>query len=199
MSDTKRIGVEVDEQLWQEFREEVKRRKGRTSGVLASELENAIRQYIYTGEDRDTSDLLREIEERTRRIENHVGGVNSDGGADTSDAPEHTHAPTPSPPEEKPAANAATEKKIRYLAACVRERVAGGRDKDFREVPKDVLRDVVKDEYGFRSDTAKRYVDQLRDHFGLVDHPTAGPLLVTPDRREELLQQDASDTLEDLE
>jgi hypothetical protein len=81
----------------------------------------------------------------------------------------------------------------------VRERVTGDRDKSFSEVSKDALRETVKSEYGFRSDTAKRYVDELRDHFGLVDHPTAPPVLVTPDRREELLQQDASDTLEELE
>jgi len=201
MSDTKRIGVEVDEKLWQEFREDVKQRKGRTSGVLASELENAIRQYIYTGENRDSADLLREIEERTRRIENRVGGVNGDGGATPSEPETHTHAPPETTADvvtDKPASNAATDKKVAYLAAEVRDRVAGGRDKDFREVPADVLREVVKEEYGFRADTAKRYVDRLREHFGLVEHPTADPLLVTPARREELLQTDADDTFAEV-
>lgn len=75
----------------------------------------------------------------------------------------------------------------------------GNSDGEIREAPADALREVVKDEYSFRSDTAKRYVDRLEEFFGLVDHPEADPLLVTPERREELLEKYASDTLEDLD
>lgn len=200
MTDREKIGVRVDAELWEAFREDVKARKGQTRGVLGDEVESALRQYLSDDTAATVEDRLRRIERDVTRIADAQGLATADGGTDTSEGEIHTHAPSrvDAAADEKPAANAATDKKVSYLAAEVRDRVAGGRDKDFREVPIDVLREVVKDEYGFRADTAKRYVDRLREHFGLVEHPTADPLLVTPARREELLQADADDTLAEV-
>ena len=83
-----------------------------------------------------------------------------------------------------------------YLAGCVLdEEVPHERELDM--IPRETLVSVVKDEYGFRADTAKRYVDSLIDYFDLKDHTNNDALLVTEDRRAEILRQEADEQLED--
>lgn len=189
MTDGVQPGTEVDPAVWEAFRKEVKRRRGGVRGHIRTELENALRDYIHGGDATPN-----EINERLQRIEAAVGAAGTDGGADTFEPAEHTHTPGEKIPDKKPAANAATDKKLRYLTGCVHEEVG----KDFLEIPESLLRDVVKSEYGFRSDTAKRYVEQLTDELGLVDHPRADPLVCTPNRREELLNEHADEELDTL-
>jgi hypothetical protein len=192
MSDRTQIGPTVDAGLWREFRENVKERMGHTRGALGDELENAIREYI-----RDESRPVdRRVEKRLARIEEAVGAAPTDGGTDTVDAGEHTHAPSRLDVTEKPSANAATDKKVAYLAECIREET--GSD-DPQELPRSLLVDVVKDEYGFRSDTAERYVGRLVDHFDLRDHPTADPLLVSETRYREIVEQEREQRKDDVE
>ena len=189
VSDTVQPGTEVDAALWKQFREEVKRRRGGTRGHLRNELENAIRGYIHGG-DATPGD----IDERLQRIEAAVGAAPTDGGTHAPSEQEHTHTREPTP-DTKPPSNTATEKKVAWLAKCVRDEHAG----DFQEVARPKLVSVVKDEYGFRSDTAKRYVERLVDHFGLVDHPQNDTVLVTEDRREELIAQRREELREDVD
>jgi len=149
------------------------------------------------------SDTLREAvleytdKDRFARIEDKLDRALAlaDGGTDTSCAGEHTHAPQ-STVDEKPSANAATEKKVRYLAECVIESEVPN-SRELKQVPRDTLREIVEDEYGFRSDTAKRYVAGLVDHFDLVDHPTADPLLVSEAERENILADRRDETAEE--
>jgi len=192
MSERVQVGARVDAQLWERFREDVQERKGQTRGVVGDELENAIREYL-----RDESRPVdRRVEKRLARIEEAVGAAPTDGGVDTFDADEHTHAPSRLDVTEKPPANDATDKKVAYLAECVRERT--GSD-DPKELPRSLLVETVKDEYGFRSDTAKRYVEHLSDQFDLRDHPTADPLLVTDERYQELVEQERNQRRDDAE
>jgi hypothetical protein len=179
VSDSVQPGTEVDAAVWDQFREEVKRRRGGTRGHLRTELENAIRGYIHGG---DTTPA--DVDERLQRIEAAVGAAPTDGGTHTATQPEHTHTRSPTPTE-KPASNTATEKKVAWLAKCIRDNHGA----DFLEIPRPALVETVKDEYGFRSDTAKRYVGHLIDHFDLVDHPQNDTILVTEGRREELIAQ----------
>lgn len=185
MSERKKIGVRVDKTLWEEFRDDVERRHGQTRGVLSSELENAIRNYLYYGEDRTLTEQFAEFNERLQRVEGAVGAAEGDGGADTFEPPAHTHTPSTPTPTEKPAANTATEKKVAWLAECVRDEYGG----DIQEVTREVLIRVVKAEYSFRSDTAKRYVDRLVEYFGFVNHPENDTVLVTEDRQAELIER----------
>jgi hypothetical protein len=188
MSDRKRISPRVDADLWQEFRDSVEERKGQTRGVLGDELENAIRQYLG----KHQSPALTRMDKRLNRIEQEIGAAPTDGGVDTVSGDEHTHAPSRLNPDEKPAANAATEKKVAYLAGCVLdEEVPHERELDM--IPRDTLVSVVKDEYGFRADTAKRYVDSLIDYFDLKDHPHNDTLLVSEDRHAEILRQEVDE------
>jgi len=180
MSEKKQVGLRVDASLYEEFKEDVKDRRGRWQGVAGEELENAMRDYLYSEFSAPAGPDGSDFDRRLSRVENELGIGATDGGVATpSDADPHTHAPT-----ERPAANSPTDKKTAWLAECVRDHLSG----EFEEVSKSALQDVVKEEYGFRSDTAKRYVSELVDHFGLVDHPNHDTIYVTPDRREEIIE-----------
>lgn len=178
MSDGVQPGTKVDAELWDRFREEVRRRRGGVRGHLRTELENALNAYIQGGEPTPT-----EIDARLQRIEAAVGAASSDGGTDTFDSNSHTHAPPPTV-DKKPPANAATEKKVAYLAACVRE----DHGETFGSIKRSELIEIVKMEYGFRSDTARRYVDQLIEHFDLREHIKTNEILVTQEEYEKMVE-----------
>ena len=183
MSDRVQPGVKIDARLWEQFRNEVKQRSGGIRGHVRSELETALRLYIA-----DESEVSAvQVNRRLGRIESELGIASADGGADTLGAESHTHAPSGYDPETdgKPSANASTDKKVAYLAAQIEADVG----ENFEEITRTKLKDTVKDEYGFRKDTAKRYVERLVDHFDLVDHPTIDPLLVTQAKRETIIEQ----------
>jgi hypothetical protein len=191
MSDRVQIGVEVDREVWERYREWVDSKHGKTRGVLGDEVENALRKQI--GE--EITPGVARIESRLARIESEIGATAADGSGATVESDEHTHAPSRLDTDKKPAANAATEKKVAYLAECVRNsEVPNG--SELAMVPRDTLVSVVKDEYGFRSDTAKRYVESLIDHFDLKDHPHNDKILVSEDRHTEILRQEADEQLE---
>lgn len=193
VSDGVQPGTEVDEELWSRFREEVKRRKGGVRGHLRTELENALRGYIHGGDATPA-----EIDARLQRIEAAVGAAGTDGGTDTFEASEHTHAPEPTVAE-KPPSNAPTEKKVQYLAHRLREDHTIYED-EAAELPKAMLRNVVKDVYGFRRDTAKRYVSELIDVFGLSNHPDPDvDLLVTEPKRQTILDEQREQIDSDLD
>jgi len=193
MTDRQKVGVYVDAELWERFRDNVEERKGQVRGVLGDEVENALREYLRT----DSTPTEERIEKRLARIEQAVGAAGTDGGTDTRSAAD-THTREPSVTE-KPPANAATEKKIAYLAHRFRE----ANDFDPSEaamVPRRMLRELVKDEYGFRRDTARRYVGELIDRFDLRDHPDPdADTLVTEARFEELLADQRSDADAELD
>lgn len=201
MSDKVQLGLRVDRKLYERFKERVLERRGRWQGVGGDEMENAIRHYLRFGADKPLPDQLAEFNARLERIEGAVGTAEADGGVDTSSEQSYTHTPQ-STPTERPDPQAATERKVRWLAECVIDEVVP-KSKELDSVPKDTLRDIVKDEYGFRSDTAKRYVDELIDHFGLLEHPTADGIYVSEamqetiiERKREQAREEATEKLE---
>jgi len=189
MADKKQIGVSVDEELWRKFRQDVKERHGGVRGALGHEVENAIRQYLAENHDPDMADRLRRIETVVMRMQDHMDMTPADGGTDLRSAETHTRAP-----DEKPDHHAPRDKKVAYLVAQLRDDMNGIPD----ELPKAQLREIVKEEYGFRSDTAKGYVDELRESLGLVGHPRVDHLLVTPERRTEIVEEYTDAELDDL-
>jgi len=66
--------------------------------------------------------------------------------------------------------------------------------RELESVPADTVRELVVDAYGFRSDTAKRYVEMLKEEFGLVAHPHNDCVLVTEDKRESLIRDGMEDS-----
>ncbi len=192
MSDEVQPGTKVDADLWRAFREEVNRRRGGTRGHLRNELEQALRAYIQAG-DATPAD----IDARLQRIEAAVGAAPTDGGATVSDAEDtHTHRHRDPPRhdsiDERPHVKASRDDKVAWLVGCVIDEFTA----DFAQISKSSLRDIVKDEYGFRSDTAQEYVDELIDHFELVTHPQHDALLVSNDKRRSIIAQDADETLD---
>jgi len=191
MADRVKVGPRVDKQLWREFRENVKQRKGQTRGVLGDELENAIREYLRQ-EERPVDSR---IEKRLARIEEAVGAAPTDGGRTLSDADEHTHTRTAVEVDEKPAANAATEKKVAYLAGQLK----ADRSDGLQAASRNEIIELVKTEYGFRADTAKRYVERVVDFFEFTTHPANDDLYVTPEYREEIIERLREDAKEDAD
>lgn len=187
MSDHVQIGPEVDRDVWNQFRERVAERHGTVRGNLGTELENAIQFYEQFGPDGSLPGQLAEMQTQLDRIERATGAVPADGGTHTFHT-EYTHTRDSAHPDEKPAPNTPTEKKVRWLAECVRDEVAPT-SREFGQVPRSTLRDVVKEEYGFKSETAQRYVSNLVSHFDLVNHPTNDAILVTHEERERLVEE----------
>jgi len=56
---------------------------------------------------------------------------------------------------------------------------------------RETLRDVVREAYGFRRDTARRYVEELREYFDLLEHPEDPERLRTRERLEADLDRQA--------
>ena len=187
MTERTQIGPAVDAKLWERFRQDVKARKGTIRGNLGNELDRALREYLKDG----GNPTERKIEERLARIEEAAGLSPADGGTLSLADETHTRAePEPTPtPNEKPSPNAATDKKVRWLAEqLIQQEVP--KTREIEQVPRDTVRDLVIDTYGFRSDTAKRYVEMLVDEFGLVSHPHTDKVLVTLEKREEIIRDD---------
>jgi len=190
MSDRVQIGPNVDRDLWEQFRKDVQERKGQVRGVLGDELENALRQYLSENNELTSDERYQRIEAKLGRIENHVGVATSDGGAALQTDETHTHAPSrvEAATESKPPANSATEKKVAYLAeSLIDQEVPNTRE--IKSIPEAAIIDLVKDEYGFRPDTAKRYVDEVAEQLSLRDHPVADGILVSEDKREQLIAE----------
>jgi len=199
MTDRVQIGPEIDRRVWQRFRNHVEDKHGKTRGCLGDELENAIRHYINFGTDKPLTEQLDEFNQRLQRIEGEIGTAEADGGYTHSDAGHtHTRSQTVVVPDSKPAANSATEKKVAYLADELLEREVP-QTREFDSIPRDKIRDLVKDVYGFRKDTAKRYVEAVVEHFELTEHPTVDGILVTETKRAEIIQDMTDDRMEDLD
>jgi hypothetical protein len=195
MGNTVQPGTEVDEATWQQFREEVERRRGGTRGHIRNELERALTAYIQGGDATPA-----EIDARLQRIEAAVGAAPTDGGeaatapqsADTHTDIEQTQT-QPAEIDEKPDPKSTRDRKIAYLAGCIQEYTCD----DFETISEDDIIEIIRDEYGFRADTTKTYLEDLIDHFELVDHPLMEdtPLLVTEKKRDAILGAEAEKEL----
>jgi len=183
-------GGRVSKATYDRFREFVRRHHGSVRGNLGAELEKAMEDRMDAS---NNGDPITRIENDVATIKAMLAGEDDGTEADGGEA-----APTPSEPEYthtrgdgKPAANAPTEKKLAYLA----DQLTGSSGR-LDLIPEEKLRNTVKSEYGFKSDTAKRYVDRLVERFDLVDHPDASAdVLVSQERRRELLEEEADDKL----
>jgi hypothetical protein len=191
MTDRVQPGTEIDEEVWKEFREEVARRRGGTRGHIRNELENALRAYSQAGDATPG-----QIDARLQRIEAAVGVAPTDGGSTASEAQDtHTDDSETERLDERPRAKASRSKTIQWLVQCVNDWDSARDD----ELPRERVISLVKDEYEFRSDTAKMYVERVIDHFDMVEHPTAGKsIMVTKERRDEINAALAEEEIEEM-
>lgn len=183
-------GGRVSKATYDRFREFVRRQHGSVRGNLGTELEKAMEDRMDAA---NNGDPIARIENDVATIKAMLAEgdqpIDADGGeaAPTRSEPEYTHTRG----DGKPPANAPTGKKLAYLA----DQLTGSSGR-IDLIPEDKLRNIVKSEYGFKSNTAKRYVDRLIERFNLVEHPSAdADVLVSTDRRRELLDGEAEGKL----
>lgn len=192
MSDRVQVGVEVDAELWEELRNDVRERKGKVRGVLGDELDNAIQHYLYNGPDRSTPQQLNDIEARLNRIEGAVGVEATDGGLDTSTTAEDTHTPDQSD-NDKPHQNTGRKKKIEWLAAEYRRQYANDNDTLYKATAGNV-KDLIDEEYAFaEEERTANYVSDVLDELGMVQHPKWDHRHVTEERYQEIVEEMEAD------
>ena len=74
----KQIGVRVNKQLWNEFRQDVRDRRGGIRGHLKTEVNNALRSYIEGSKGGDLTDRVRRLEDNVEDIADGVGTLLED-------------------------------------------------------------------------------------------------------------------------
>lgn len=67
-TNSKQIGVRLDSEVWQAFRQDVKERHGTVRGQLKPEVENALQEYMDASHGGDVSDRLTRLEEQMNRV-----------------------------------------------------------------------------------------------------------------------------------
>lgn len=100
MGRKKKIGVRVDDKLWERFKKQVQKKYGRTKGVTGSELETAIRNHVEADNatepisriENDVSNLNRQLAELKDAL------VESDGSGRPTEPTPHEPPRTPSTP-----------------------------------------------------------------------------------------------------
>lgn len=139
-------GVRVNQHLWEQFRQDVRERKGTVRGHLKSELETALREYLDASDGGDTNDRLRRIENKLELIQTVIDEQDKNK-KDTNVSRE-------------------TEKKLRKIREQI-ERETDGSPK----VHDEVVELAIRDNAGGSDPTLRRYKKLLQQDRELFDHP----------------------------
>jgi len=188
----------IDADEYEQFRQFVRDVHGRVRGNLATELENALREYreSYYGGDR-----LKRIEDDIATIKANISEAEADGGtAALSGSDGNDARPRDS---QKPAPNQPREKKVRYLIGeCVSRH---NNNSDSGQVARGSVASVVDSEYGFGDQLKEEYVDEVFDRiierFDAEPHPRSNSLFLWGDALDdakEKSRKEADDELDDL-
>jgi len=163
----------IDENEYEQFRSFVADVHGRVRGHLATELENALREYreSYYGGDR-----LKRIEDDIATIKSNIADAEADGGA-TAQTPSESDSTRPRD-SRKPAANQPREKKVEYLTSRYVEK--RNHNKHEGNVSRGSVASVVSEEYGFSDDLHDEYTDEVFDR--IINHFDAEAVFIRNDR-----------------
>jgi len=188
----------IDADEYEQFRSFVADVHGRVRGHLATELENALREYreSYYGGDR-----LKRIEDDIATIKANVADAEADGGT----APQAASEPNSTRPRDsrKPAVNQPRGKKIEYLIAeCVGDQT---KNDSTSEVSRPDIASTVADEYGFSDELHDEYVtevfDRIEERYDAEPHPNNTDILLWDDALQamkEELRKEAEGELDDM-
>jgi len=152
-NDTTQPGIQVSEQLWNEFRQDVRDRHGTVRGHLSSELERAIREYINASNGGDTHDRLRRIENRLDEIAEQQptqSKQESDGGNDS--------------------VSKTTEKRMQEIMADIQDRAD---ELGTNRVREDDIEAAIERNAGHSHKTIQRYEKLLQNQRQLFPHPVS--------------------------
>jgi len=143
---SKQIGVQVNESLWEEFREDVAERKGGIHGHLRSEVEQAFREYINASEGGDTHDRLKRIEGKLEEV--HTDLQNSKENKKGSDVSQ------------------TTEQRVADIEEQIDEETGSS-----PKVHEEVVELAIRENAGSSDPTIRRYKELLKQDELLFDHP----------------------------
>lgn len=156
----KRIGVNIDKELWAEFRAFVKKERKRTHGVLASELEEAIKAYLLAHESFDP--------ERYREKDHQ----------DTLDRDPEKETHTPKKSEHKQDQPAETDPSVAALHPKYEPIVAELNEYD--EVSRADMEKIITRNLKVTSDKARRDHMKTLEYYGVFNsHPEVGYKILT--------------------
>jgi len=143
-------GARIDSQLWERFRQDVQERRGGTRGHLATELENAIENYLDASKGGDNNDRLRRLENSVEDIAASVEALSEQVGQ------KKKHS----------SLSQTTKDRLRDIRAQI-NREAGDSD----VVHQSVINKAIEDNAGSSEPTLKRYKEMLKQRRIVFEHP----------------------------
>jgi hypothetical protein len=195
--DKRQIGVKVDTDVWQRFRQDVMDRHGSVRGALGIELENALINYIQAEQ---ADDQLTRIEDDVATVVSMLAEKEKselDGGSETPTVSEDESARPRN--LDKPRANQPRKDKLDYLLTkLLRENPC---DRQSGELPKDDFTEIIKTEYDFSEDTVEEYKSKLIDRLDAEEHPRHGVTVAWGERYSDIvddLREKADEEMDDL-
>jgi len=183
MGSRKKIGVEVDEDLWERFKNYVQDVHGRTRGVTAAELEKAIENHISGQYPTDKIHVIENDVATTKALVADLREqlVESDGGEIAIPDPVDDPAPTPSTDDgacvysdDAPSVKATRRTKVDHVFGVLC-REYGVEDTGF-VVDYDTLREHFADPWGISDRTVDDLIDLFEEAYEVdaVRHPDGG-------------------------
>jgi len=140
------IGVRFDEQLWKEFRSDVKARKGGVDGHLRTELEAALRQYLDGSDGGDLHDKVDRLDEKVETIAQAIADEEKK--------------------KKDESLSSRTENRLREIRNQIIDETDGS-----PKVHKEVVELAIRDNAGGSEPTIRRYKKLLQQDRELFPHP----------------------------
>jgi len=195
--DKRQIGVKVDKDVWQRFRQDVMDRHGSVRGALGIELENALINYIQAEQ---ANDQLTRIEDDVATVVSMLAEKeksDSDGGSDTPTVSEDES--TRARDLDKPRANQPRKDKLDYLLTkLLRDNPC---DRQSGELPKSDFTEIIQTEYDFSEGTVEEYKSKLISRLDGKEHPQHGVTVAWGERYNDIvddLREKADEEMTDL-
>lgn len=151
MTGGSRIGPRVDSGLWNQFKNEVQRRRGSHYGYLREELENAIREYLHATEGGDIHDRLSRIEAKQDEILSMAGDT-------TSNEMDHTHTNSNLGPRQ--------QDRIEKIYDRIEEKANGD-----NKVHESDVHNAIREVAGGNDTTLRTYKDGLKERHLAFEWP----------------------------
>jgi len=170
MPETTKIGVEISATTWEQFRNDVKNRRGRVRGVLGNEVEKALEKQMMATEGGDAIDHMKRIESKL----DTVIDTEADGAGVALSEPES--APTR---ETKPKPNQSRREKVQYLLDELAINEDGG------SIHENAIRNVIQEEYNFSDDNEDDYLSMIIDRLDAIPDPKIDGMFVWGETEDE--------------
>ena len=143
-------GVKVSEHVWEQFRQDVTKRRGTVHGNLSHELETAIREYLNVERGGDLHDRLNRIEDKLDAV---AKGDTTDGDGGS----------------ERDSVSTTTEKRIDKIMADIKQRAD---ELDSPRVREQDVEAAIERNAGTAYKTIQRYKRLLQNQREIFTHPT---------------------------